>query len=67
MPVYFSTEFNFTGSFLNLYLYNIRIKKTEIMNSNKEIYSVLKFTVVCYIVFFYLQSCPDISEREGVV
>jgi hypothetical protein len=36
---------------LDLYLYIIHIKENqEIMNHNKEIYSVLKFTVVRHIV-----------------
>jgi len=57
----------FTESFLDLYLYIIHINETEIMNTNKEIYSVLKFTVVCHIVFICLQSYSGISEREDVV
>ena len=52
MSVSFSTKFNFTGSFLDMYLYIIHINETEIMNSIKEMYSVLKFTVVCHVVVF---------------
>jgi len=50
VSVYFNTEFNFTGSFLDLYLYIIRIKETKIMNNNKEMYIALKFTVAFHIV-----------------
>jgi len=50
VSVYFIAEFNFTVSYLKLYIYIICIKETEIMNSNKEIYSVLKFTAVCHVI-----------------
>jgi len=42
---------NFTGSFFDMYLYITSYQgNREDMNSNKEIYSVLKFRVVCHVI-----------------
>ena len=58
LPIYrsvsisFHAEFTFTVPFFDLYLYISVFKET--VNRNKEIYSVLKFAVVCYIIFLLL-------------
>jgi hypothetical protein len=55
VSVYISADFNFTASFFVLYLHISAYKENkEIMNSNKEIYIVLKFSVVCYVIFLLL-------------
>jgi len=42
VSVFFIAVFNFTGSYIHLYLYFTAYKENkEIKNSNKEIYSVL--------------------------
>ena len=55
VSVYISADFNFTAQFFDLY-FNISAynENKEIMNSNKEIYIVLKFATVCYIIFLLL-------------
>jgi hypothetical protein len=65
--VFFSAKFNFTVSYFDLYLYsNVYNGNKEIMNSNKEVYSVLKFTVLFHVIVLLLLSCSGVSERETV-
>jgi hypothetical protein len=49
----FGAEFNFTAPYL-IYIYILMHINKQIMNSNKEIYIVLKSAVVCYIIFLLL-------------
>jgi uncharacterized membrane protein YozB (DUF420 family) len=56
----FFAAFHFTAAFINLYLFISAYKQNkEIMNSNKEMYVVLNFTVVCHIILLLavLQCC----------
>jgi len=51
VSVSFSAEFNFTAPFFDLYLYISAYKENkEVMDSDKEIYSVFKFTLLCHII-----------------
>jgi len=51
VSAFFSVEFNFTVSLFYLCLYVTAYHgKKEIMNSNTEIYGVLKVTVLCHII-----------------
>jgi len=50
--MYFSAEFNFTKYVFICIL--LHIKETEVMNSSKELYSVLKFTDVCHVIVLLL-------------
>ena len=55
MSVSFFAEFHFTAAFINLYLFISAYKQNiEIMNSNKEMYVVLNFTIVCHIILLLL-------------
>ena len=68
VSVYFSNEFNFRGSFLDLYLYIIHVKDTE------KLWTLIKKYIAFYSwqlyvrwLFFCLQSCNGISEGEDVL
>ena len=54
VSISFHAQFNFTASFFMCIYTLMFINKKEIMNSYKEIYIVLKFTVVCYVIFLLL-------------
>ena len=55
MSVSFFAEFHFTAAFINLYLFiSVYKQNIEIMNSNKEMYVVLNFTIVCHIILLLL-------------
>ena len=55
VSLFFSAEFNFTVSFFDLYQYmNAYYWNNELMNSNKEIYNVLRSTVWCRITVLLL-------------
>jgi len=65
--VSFIAEFHFTTPFINLYLFiSAYIQNKEIMNSYKEMYVVLKFTVVCHIILLLLavlQCCVCVKGK----
>jgi hypothetical protein len=53
--VYFIADFNFAVSFFDMYLYITEYQGNRaVMNSNKEMYSVLKFTVACHVIVVLL-------------
>jgi len=64
--LFFSAELNFTLTVFDLILYiNEYHWNKEVIDSNKEIYSVLKFTVWCQVGVLCWQSCIGISEGEA--
>jgi len=57
VPIYFSADFNFAVKFFYICLYITSYqRKRQVMNSNKVIYSVLKFIVVCHVIVLLLAS-----------
>jgi hypothetical protein len=55
VSVTFITEFHFTAPFFNLYLFISAHKENkEIMISDKEVYVVLNFTILCHIILLLL-------------
>jgi hypothetical protein len=54
VSVYFSADVNFTVSFFICIYTLLNFKEREVVNSNKEMYSVLEITILCHIVVLLL-------------
>jgi hypothetical protein len=54
VPIFLNGEYDFTSFFDHCLFFNAYEEKKEIMNSNKEIYGVLKFTDLCCIIVVLL-------------